>query len=103
MSEEVVERIAQVTKQLYRLNLVSIGLCFIMWISSLWYAVSMGLKHGLIFQVKTIIEGVERVSTSNTIFNLAMSGIFTWMMITALLSFSYLFTMYNSHEGVEEA
>ena len=102
MSEEVVERIAQVTKQLYRLNMVSIGLCFIMWISSLWYAITMGLKHGLIFQVITIIEGVERVSTSNTIFNLAMSGMFTWMMITAFLSFSYLFFMYNSHEGVEE-
>ena len=102
MSEEVIERISQVTKQLYRLNLVSIGLCFIMWISSLWYAVSMGLKYGLIFQVKTIIEGVERVSTSNTIFNLAMSGIFTWMMITAFLSFIYLFTFSKANEGVEK-
>lgn len=102
MSEEVVERISQVTKQLYRLNLVSIVLCFIMWMSSLWYAVSMGLKHGLIFQVKTIIEGVERVSTSNTIFNLAMSGIFTWMLITAFLSAIYLYGMYKVPEGVEE-
>lgn len=98
----MVERISQVTKQLYRLNLVSIGLCFIMWISSLWYAITMGLKHGLIFQVTTIIEGVERVSTSNTIFSLAMSGIFTWMMITAFLSSIYLFAMYNSQEGVEK-
>jgi len=101
VSEKVVERIAQVTKQLYRLNLVSIGLCFIMWISSLWYAVSMGLKHGLIFQVTTIIEGVERVSTSNTIFNLAMSGMFTWMMITAILSSVYLYGMYKVPNGVE--
>ena len=102
MSEEVNEMVSQVTKQLYRLNLVSIGLCFIMWISSLWYAVSMGLKHGLIFQVTTIIEGVERVSTSNTIFNLAMSGMFTWMMITSFLSFIYLKVMFVSAEGVEE-
>jgi len=101
MSKEVVERIAQVTKQLYRLNLVSIFLCFIMWISSLYYAVSMGLKYGLSFEVKTTIEGIERVTTSNTIFNLAMSGIFTWMMITAFLSFTYLLTMYQSHEVVE--
>lgn len=102
MSEEVVETIAKFTKQLYRLNLVSIFLCFIMWISSLWYAVSMGLKHGLLFDVKTTIEGIERVSTSNTIFNLAMSGAFSWMMLTAVLSYFYLFTLYHADEGVEE-
>lgn len=102
MSEEVVERIVQVTKQLYRLNLVSIFLCFIMWISSLWYAISMGLKHGLTFEVTTIVGDVERSVTGNTIFNLAMSGFFTWMMITAVLSVVYFFSMFQSHEGVEE-
>lgn len=97
MSDEVIERMAQITKQLYKLNLVSLILCFVMWISSCYYAISMGLKHGLIFQVTTIIEGVERTSNQNTIFNLGMSGIFTWMMITAVLSFIYLKAM----EGVE--
>jgi len=101
MSEEVFERISQVTKQLYRLNLVSIFLCFIMWISSVWYALSMGLKHGLTFQVITIIEGVERTSNQNTIFNLGMAGAFSWMMITSFLSFIYLKAMFNS-SGVEE-
>ena len=57
MSKEVVERIAQVTRQLYKLNLVSIFLCFIMWISSVWYAITMGLKYGLSFQVTTISQG----------------------------------------------
>jgi len=73
-----------------------------MWISSCYYAISMGLKHGLSFQVTTIIEGVERTSNQNTIFNLGMSGVFTWMMITAFLSFVYLKAMFNSSEGVEE-
>ena len=102
MSDEVVERIAWVTKQLYRLNLGSIFLCFVMWVSSLWYAVKMGLDYGLSFQVITIVEGVEKTVTQNTVFNLAMSGFFTWMMLTAILSFVYLYAMYNSHEGVEE-
>ena len=101
MSEEVVERIAQVTRQLYKLNLVSMFLCFIMWISSVWYAITMGLKHGLTFQVITIIEGIERTSTQNTVFNLGMAGACSWMMITAFLSFIYLKAMFNS-SGVEE-
>jgi hypothetical protein len=98
MSEEVIERIAQVTKQLYKLNLVSIILCFVMWISSLYYAVSMGLKYGLTFQVTTIVGNVERSITSNTLFNLAMSGMFTWMMITSVLSAVYLWGMANAKE-----
>jgi len=100
-NEEVFERISQVTKQLYRLNLVSIILCFFMWISSCYYAISMGLKHGLTFQVTTIIEGIERTSNQNTIFNLGMSGVFSWMMIAAVLSFIYLKALFNSSEGVE--
>jgi len=98
MSEEVIEEISKITKQLYTLNLVSVLICFIMWIISLCYAITMGLKYGLTFQMTTIIEGIEKTTTSNTIFNLAMSGVFTWILITALLSFFYLFAMYNSHE-----
>jgi hypothetical protein len=101
MSDKVVERVNRVTKQLFKLNLVSMVLALVLWISSVWYAMTMGLKYGLTYEVTTLIGDIERTSTQNTMFNIIMSGAFTWMFLTAIFSALYLFGLSHAREGVE--
>jgi hypothetical protein len=102
MSEKGLKYIQEVTKQLYKLNLVSVALASILWVSSVWYALTMGVKYGLTYEVTTVIGDIERVTTQNTIFNVIMSGAFTWMFLTASLSALYLITMSKANEGGQD-
>jgi hypothetical protein len=74
---------------------------FVLWISSVWYAVTMGMKHGLTFEVTTRIGDIERTMTQNTMFNVFMSGAFSWMLLTAFLSAGFLFGLNKANGGVE--
>jgi hypothetical protein len=98
MSEKALRRIQDISKQLYKMNLVAILLSAVFWVSSVYYAVTSGFKYGLTYEVVTVIGGVERVTTQNTVFNVIMSGAFTWMFLTAILSAFFLITMNKANE-----
>ncbi len=70
-----------------RLNLVFSGLMFLV---SLFHAVSSALKYGTTWEVQTIIDGVVRTSTQNTFLNIIISGLFGFMLITSAFSIFFL-------------
>ena len=70
-----------------RFNLVFSGLLFLV---SLFYAISSALKYGITWEVQTVINGVVHTSTQNTFLNVIMSGMFAFIMITSGLTLFFL-------------
>jgi len=70
-----------------RFTLVFSGLLFLV---SLFYAVSSALKYGITWEVQTTINGVVHTSTQNTFLNVIMSGMFAFIMITSGLTLFFL-------------
>jgi uncharacterized membrane protein YuzA (DUF378 family) len=79
-----------VQKGLYRMNLICVIVSGLFWLISMITAVKDGLKHGVSWDVITVVDGVQKITTRNTFINVGMSGVFLFMMITATLSFCYL-------------
>jgi hypothetical protein len=93
-----------VQKGLSKMNLVCVIAAGAMWVSSLWASVVDALKHGLSWEVIQIVDGVQTVTTRYSIFNILMSGVFLFMMITFALSFSFVIIMRNAQKaGVDQA
>lgn len=95
MSEDVVERISKLCRDLYRANVVCFIFCALMFIVSIGYGVSNALKHGISWEVITVIDGVQSVTTHNTFLNLAMSSMFLFMGLVSMGSFGFLYMMYH--------
>ena len=77
---------------------------FTLLISGLFFGVSLfdgvknALKYGMSWEVQTIIEGVVKTSTHNSILNLLMAIVFLFMFITSGLSVVFLGWMVESKE-----
>lgn len=93
------DQINEVCKSLYKMNIVCLIISILFFGSSVFYAVSMGLEHGFSYEVIQIIEGVEKVTIHYTLFNVAMSMMFLFMMLTAFISFTWTFLLSRSWEG----
>ena len=66
--------------------------------ASLFDGVTNALKYGMSWEVQTIIEGVVKTSTQNSILNIFMSIVFLFMFITSGLSVMFLGWMVESKE-----
>lgn len=85
-----------VQKGLTTMNLICVIASGLMWVVSLVASVSDALKHGIKWEVIQIVDGVQTVTTRNTILNVGMSGVFLFLMLTTALSYSAFVVMRNA-------
>lgn len=86
------------SKELINLNLFTFLISGLFFGASLIDGVKNALKYGMSWEVQTIIEGVVKTSTQNSILNLLMSVVFLFMFITSGLSLMFLGWMVESKE-----
>ena len=78
------------SRDLGKMNKFNIVFSGILFLVSLFYAVSSALKYGITWEVQTMINGVVHTSTQNTFLNVIMSGMFAFIMITSGLNLFFL-------------
>lgn len=92
------EDVNRTCKSLYKMNIVCFLLGLFLFGTSIYYAVSNGMKYGYSFEVIQVVEGVQKVSTQYTLFNLGMSMMFAFLAITAFASFTWTFLFQRAYE-----
>jgi hypothetical protein len=86
--EKALYSIQVVQKGLAKMNLAVVIASGLMWIVTLGASIMDALKHGIKWDVVQIINGVETVTTRNSILNIGMSMVFLFMFLTAVMSYS---------------
>ena len=75
------------------LNSLSFIVSIFFVIVSSQHAIDMGLKHGLTYEVKTIIDDVETISIQHSFLNIVMASLFGLLFCTTLMSFIWIRTL----------
>lgn len=100
MSDEMVGKVKKLTGGLAKMNFFSSIFMGLMVIVSVYYGVTSALQHGSTWEVITIVNGVENVTTRSSFVNLGMSMIFCFMLITTIFSCAHLAFLNRVWDGV---
>lgn len=87
---ELGDKLIMRSRDITRMNKINIVFSGLMFLVSLFHALSSALKYGLSWEVQTIINGVVQTSNQNTILNILMSGIFGFICLSSLFNIIFI-------------